>query len=233
MVATQTKPNWLRKLRHLLVWIQFRLFHQNRLSRVVLERVGDLELVVLPHVFNPRLFYTSDFLVSQLDSKSIPSGSRVLDMGTGSGVCAVVAASLGSQVVAVDIDPDAARCARINAQIHQLEDRIEVRQGDLFAPVEGELFDTVLFNPPYFPGEPKDQLDRAFRSQHVATRFAEGLTEHLAPGGSALVVLSSNGEIATFLDEFTSHSLAIELVVEQDVVNEVLKLYRLTAKTAA
>ena len=195
----------------------------------MLERVGDLELVVLPHVFNPRLFYTSDFLVSQLDSESIPSGSRVLDMGTGSGVCAVAAASLGNQVVAVDIDPDAARCARINAHLHQLEDRIEVRQGDLFGPVEGERFDTVLFNPPFFRGKPKDRLDRAFRSQDVATRFAEGLTEHLAPGGSALVVLSSNGELDAFLDEFASHALAIELVAEQDVVNEVLKLYRLTA----
>ena len=145
----------------------------------------------------------------------------------------VVAASLGSQVVAVDIDPDATRCARINALVHKLEDRIEVRQGDLFAPVEGERFDTVLFNPPYFRGEPKDQLDRAFRSQHVATRFSEGLTAHLNPGGSALVVLSSNGEIATFLDEFASHGLAVELIAEQDVINEVLKLYRLTAKTAA
>ena len=77
MVATRTKPNWLRKLWHLLVWIQFRLFHQNRLSRVVLERVGDLELVVLPHVFNPRLFYTSDFLVSQLDSNLEMSGLEV------------------------------------------------------------------------------------------------------------------------------------------------------------
>ena len=203
------------------------------MSRIVLERVRDLEIVVLPHVFNPHLFYTSDFLIRHLDSKSIPSGSRVLDMGTGSGVCAVVAASLGNQVVAVDIDLDATRCARINALAHHLEDQIEGRQGDLFVPVEGELFDTVLFNPPFFRGEPKDQLDRAFRSQHVARRFSERLTEHLAPGGSALVVLSSNGEIATFLDEFASHGLTIELIAEQDVINEILKLYRLTDKTAA
>ncbi len=200
------------------------------MSRIVLERVRNLEIVVLPQVFNPHLFYTSNFLVRHLDSESIPTGSRVLDMGTGSGVCAVVAASLGNQVVAVDIDPDAARCARINALIHQLEDRIEVRQGDLFAPVEGERFDTVLFNPPYFRGEPKGQLDRAFRSQQVATRFSEGLPRHLAAAGSALVVLSSSGEIATFLDEFASHSLAIELIAEQDVVNELLKLYRLRVR---
>ncbi len=77
------------------------------MDRIVLERVGDLELVVLPQVFNPRLFYTSDFLISQLDSESIPAGSRVLYMGTGSGIGAVVAATLGSQVVAVDIASDA------------------------------------------------------------------------------------------------------------------------------
>ena len=122
MLETRTRPNWIRKPWHLLVWIQFQLFHRNRLSRIVLERVRDLEIVVLPHVFNPHLFYTSDFFISHLDSKSIPSGSRVLDMGTGSGVCAVVAASLGNQVVAVDIDLDATRCARINALAHHLED---------------------------------------------------------------------------------------------------------------
>ena len=149
----------------------------------------------------PNCSIPATFLISQLDSESILPLTR---LGYGDRIRHWCGGGcfLGSQVVAVDIDPDATRCARINALVHKLEDRIDVRQGDLFAPVEGERFDTVLFNPPYFRGEPKDQLDRAFRSQLVATRFSEGLTEHLNPGGSALVVLSSNGEIATFLDEF-------------------------------
>ncbi len=59
------------------------------------------------------------------------------------------------RVVAVDINPAAVRCAQINALLNQLEQRIEVRRGDLFAPVAGERFDLVLFNPPFLRGAPR------------------------------------------------------------------------------
>ena len=42
--------------------------------------------------------------------------------------------------------------------LHRLEDRIEAREGDLFAPVAGETFDLILFNPPFFRGEPRSRL---------------------------------------------------------------------------
>ena len=63
---------------------------------------------------------------------------------------------MGYHVTAVDINPDAVRCARINALQHHLETCIEVRQGDLFEPVQGERFDLVLFNPPFFRGQPRN-----------------------------------------------------------------------------
>jgi len=72
-------------------------------------------LLVTPSVFNPKLLRTGDFFASMLDSRLIGSDSEVLDMGTGSGVCAVFAAQHARRVVAVDINPAAVRCARINA----------------------------------------------------------------------------------------------------------------------
>ena len=79
----------------------------------------------------------------------------MLDLGTGSGVGAVFAAQWAGQVVAVDVNPAAVRCARINVLLHGVEDRVDVLQGDLFEPVAGERFDVILFNPPYFPGQPR------------------------------------------------------------------------------
>src|SRR5919202_290874 len=83
-----------------------------------------------PDVFNPKLLRSGEFLVSQLHL--LPGGARVLDLGSGSGACGIAAARLGCSVVAVDINPSAVRCTRINALLNNL--CIDVRQGDLFGP---------------------------------------------------------------------------------------------------
>jgi HemK-related putative methylase len=164
-----------------------------------LERVGGSTLLVLPEVFNPRLFRTGAWLAQAVPPPgTVPLAARsgpwkALDMGTGSGIGAIFAARLGYQVTAVDVNPHAVRCARINALLNGLDERIEVRQGDLFAPVAGERFDLVLFNPPFFHGAPRSDLDAAWRSEDVIERFAAGLPAALAAAGRALVLLSSAG----------------------------------------
>ena len=62
--------------------------------------------------------------------------------------------------------------ARINALIHQVDSRVEAREGDLFAPVGDERFDRILFNPPFYRREPRDMLERAFFATDVVERFA-------------------------------------------------------------
>src|SRR4029077_16086132 len=165
-------------------------FHRRRLEGFGIENIGGVPLLVAPGVLNPRLTRSGEFFASQLGSGLVAPGAEVLDMGTGSGVCAVFAARHAGHVVAVDINPAAVRCARINVIMNRLEDRIEVVQGDLFAPLAGRRFDLVLFNPPFLRGMPRDDADRAWRSTDVAERFAAGLRAHLKPGGGALILLS-------------------------------------------
>lgn len=166
-----------------------------RLGRLVCETVEGLPLVVLPDVFNPALFGSSDQLLRALRDHAAreTTRGRVLDMGTGSGVGAVAAALLGFHVTAVDINPAAVRCARMNVLLHDLEGRVHVREGDLFDAVPGERFDLVLFNPPFFDGIPRSPADRAWRSVDVPERFASGLPGALVAGGRALIVVSSHG----------------------------------------
>jgi len=216
-----------RLWRHLLRW-RFLLFQRHRYDRLVVEEIAGTPILVLPDVFNPKLFRTGEFLVETLDSRLIPPDSTVLDMGTGSGVGAVFAARWARRVVAVDINPAAVRCARINALLHQLDDRVEVRQGNLFEPACGEQFDVVLFNPPFFRGEPRSDLERALWANDVVERFAAGLRHHLTADGHALVVLSSDGDVAGFLSAFRAHGFTAQVVAERDLVNEVLTVYRLS-----
>ncbi len=217
------RPVW----RRILQW-RFRLFQRHRYNRLVLEEVAGKPILVLPQVFNPALFAASQLLAQALNPRLIPPGSTVLDMGTGSGIGAVFAAQWAARVVAVDINPEAVRCARINALLNRVDDRVEAVQGDLFAPAHNERFDVVLFNPPFYRGAPHDALDQAWRSVDAVERFAAGLRRHLNPGGCALVVLSSDGEARSFLQAFRANRLEVEAVSRQDVINESLTVYKLS-----
>jgi HemK-related putative methylase len=197
-----------------------------RYGRLALEEIDGVPLVVLPQVFNPVLLRTGAFMARVLARLPLDgAGLSVLDMGTGSGVGAVFAARRGAQVVAVDINPEAVRCARMNALLNHLEAQIDVRQGDLFEPLAGRQFDLVLFNPPFHRGRPRDGLDHAWRGMDVFERFAGGLGAALAPGGRALVVLSSDGDCADLLAELRRASFAVEEVAHRDLINEVLTMY--------
>ncbi len=80
---------------------------------------------------------------------------RVLDLCTGSGCLAVLAALRfpNATIDAVDISADALAVAARNVADHGLKDRVTLHQGDLFAPVEDERYDLIISNPPYVDAE--------------------------------------------------------------------------------
>ena len=146
---------------------------------------------VTPEVFNPKLYVTTTLLASCL---RVSRGDRVLDMGTGSGLLAIEAARCAREVVAIDINPEAVRCAEENARAHGVSDRISVMQGDLFTPLaEDEVFDVILFNPPYLDGSGKSLFDYAIYDpdKRVVGRFLKEAKSHLAPSGYIQMVYSS------------------------------------------
>lgn len=205
----------------------YRLIGKDRYDDFRMEWIYGLPFMVTPSVFNPKVPRTGQFFASHLDARLLSRESEVLDMGTGSGVCAVFAANLARRVVAVDINAAAVRCALINTLLNHLDHKIEVRHGDLFEPVRGEKFDLILFNPPFVRGVPKDSRDGAWRSSDVAERFAAGLRAHLKPGGVAVVLLSTFGDGRLFLTEFHNQGFKIDVFAERRFVNERLTLFRL------
>lgn len=218
---------WLRVAEVLTLPARRRMLRR-RLGRTVLERVDGVSLVVLPDTFNPVVFRTGAYLARALAGRLATGpgeAETVLDMGTGSGIGAVFAARAGCRVTAVDINPDACRCGRINAALNGLEDRIEVLEGDLFAPVAGRRFDTILFNPPFFRGTPKSALDRAWRAEDVLERFALGATAVLSPAGRILVVLSSHGEGDRLARLLKEGGYAVEAIRQRDFGTEILTVF--------
>jgi release factor glutamine methyltransferase len=228
--ARTTATRARRAAGRLAVRVGYLLFGRHRHRRLAVERIGPWTVVVFPDVFNPKLFRTGEVLALTLDEVLVPPGSAVLDLGTGSGIGAIAAARFTPRVSAVDLSPEAIRCARVNCAVNRVEDRVDLRQGDLFTPVGGERFDVVLFNPPFFRGIPKDLFDRSWRSPDVAERFAAGLADHLTPDGHALVVLSSDGDPAGFLRALRANAFAVDVVARRDFLNETLTIYRARAE---
>jgi release factor glutamine methyltransferase len=210
--------------------LSYRLTGKHRYDDFRLERVHGVPILVTPSVFNPKVPRTGAFLAAQLDARQVRADAQVLDLGTGSGVCALFAARHARRVVAVDINPAAVRCAGINAVLNHLEHRIELRHGDLFEPVRGERFDLITFNPPFLRGTPRNERDCAWRSTDVAERFAAGLRNHLNPHAAALIVLSTFGNAQLFLEQLRQRDFAISVVAERRFVNERLAVLRLQAR---
>lgn len=210
-----------------LLRLNYLLRQRRRHQQLALERIAGHDLLVLPEVMNPRVFRSGEYFADVLSTKGlIPKQSDVLDMGTGSGIMALVAARRARRVVAVDINPVAVRCARLNALLNNLEKRVVVRRGDLFSAVADETFDLVLFNPPYFRGKPELGFDQAWRSQDTVERFAGALHNHLTPSGSALLVLSNHGDNAAFFHAFDTDGYRREKVAERRLLAETLTVYR-------
>lgn len=107
-----------------------------------------------------------------------PAGARaILDLGCGYGVAGIVTAARAPQarVTLVDINPRAVALAEENIHLNQVSNA-EVRCGDGCAPVAGERFDLILFNPPIRAG------------RGVVVRLLTEAAERLRPGGRVYLV---------------------------------------------
>ena len=121
-------------------------------------------------------------------------GLKVFDLGTGTGVLALVQARSGARdVVATDSNPVAVECARDNVARFGLDAIVRVEHRDLYP--EGTA-DRVLFNPPWLPGKPRTPLERGIFDPEGAllARFFEGLGSHLSANGEGWLVLGDLAE---------------------------------------
>jgi len=92
---------------------------------------------------------------------------RILDLCTGSGCLAILAALAypRATIDAVDLSPGALALARRNVAVHRLGDRITLHRGDLFRPLAGRRYDLIISNPPYVDAVGMAKLPPEFRHE--------------------------------------------------------------------
>jgi release factor glutamine methyltransferase len=124
-------------------------------------------------------------------------GERVLELGTGVGLAAILAARRGCSVIATDVVPAAVACARENALLNGVGELVEVRLGDCYDPVQGIAFDLICTNPPQMPtpyGKERDDPVAAadnggLDGWEILDKVIVDAPAHLRPGGRLIFTI--------------------------------------------
>jgi ribosomal protein L3 glutamine methyltransferase len=137
------------------------------------------------------------------------SVARVLDLCTGSGCLAILAARAFPQaeIDALDISRDALDVAARNVAEYGLEGRVTLHKGDLFGPIGDRRYDLIITNPPYVDAQGMAELPRECRAEpklafdggvdglDIVRRILNEATAHLTPQGGLLCEIGRGREL--------------------------------------
>lgn len=192
------------------------------------------KLIIRDHVFfvDEKVYEPAEDTFLLVENLKVEEKEVVLDMGTGCGILAVLAAEKAQKVVATDINPYAIKCSKKNARTNCVEDRIEFRLGDLFNPIRPhETFSIILFNSPYLPSKPCEKrswIGRAWAGgpsgREVIDRFIINAPEFLMAKGQILLVQSSLSDIDQTLERFNERGLKARVVTKAEFPFEKIAL---------
>jgi release factor glutamine methyltransferase len=229
-LGRSTPQGLLRRfIRGFIHFWSYHLFLSSR--RTTVTYVADFRLTVPPTVFHPRVFLTSKYFagfIGKLDLR----GKRVAEVGTGSGILSLAAARAGaSSVLAIDINPNAARAASRNAHDNGLGDRVRGVCSNLMSGIAAKpVFDVIISSPPSFAGEPRDLADRAWHAgpqyRDIKALFDQA-RERLAPGGVMYLLLSSDSDLELLGELIHLAHFSARLISQQSIFIEDFVLYEL------
>lgn len=165
------------------------------------------------------------FLLANAALDITDNAMKVLEIGTGSGfVSAVIQANKDIELVATEINPFAARCARSNG--------VEVIRTDMFTGIrEKKEFDLIIFNPPYLPTSEDEKVpgwinyafDGGITGRDPIRPFFSNVNKYLKSEGTILLLISSltgieevKSEMSEF--DFESHIIAREKCSFEELV---------------
>ncbi|MBL0371990.1 50S ribosomal protein L3 N(5)-glutamine methyltransferase [Rhizobium sp. KVB221] len=170
------------------------------------------ERVIVPRSYIGEILFSEYADADGEESVYLPDRfgvESVVDICTGSGCLAVIAAGLfpNAEVDAVDLSPDALEVAKLNVAEHNLEERLNLHHGDLFGPLKNKRYDLIITNPPYvdheemavlpeeYQTEPAMALDGGPDGLDLVRRLISEAPKHLNPGGGMICEIGTGREI--------------------------------------
>lgn len=167
------------------------------------------------------------------DNIRVNEGDNVIDVGTGCGILGIVAAEKAAQVLAIDINPHAVRCARRNAVLNHVDKKMCCIRGDLFNAIKTRAkFDLILFNAPYLISDDAEKpswLESAWsggpHGRCVIDRFVRDAPNYLKPDGRLLLLQSTLSNISDTLEKLKRKNMKTTVAAEKTLpFFEIIKL---------
>lgn len=204
---------------------------RDSLQRHVIQGV-QIGLSVPSDVFEP-----SAYTLSLARHLRVESRECVADIGTGSGIMAILAAKLGANVSATDISDSAVAAARANAELNGVA--IDLRQGDLFGDLSGR-FDVIIANLPQARLEPdalrslnpglRMAIDGGEHGNAVLLRFLRTCRGHMHGRTRLYVSVDTETDylatLSEMLENFDARLLGVYTHALYDGINEMADNYR-------
>ena len=179
---------------------------------------GDFSFEIYEDVYEPA---EDSFLFAE--NLHVSQGEHVLDMGTGSGILGIIAARKAREVLAIDINPHAVRCANQNAKLNGVSDKIHFIQSDLFSSLNSQsLYDLILFNAPYVPSEENETdfwLGRSWAGgttgRQVMDSFISKAPKYLQKTGKIMFMQSTLTSVDDTVEKFAVYGLKAEVLASR------------------
>ena len=181
------------------------------------------ELEVLPGVYTPA---EDSFLLASC--VEVPKNATCLDIGCGCGIQAINMALQGAKVIASDLSNEALQNTLLNVQKLGLEKRITVVKSDLFENIPKREYACIVFNPPYLPGNKKEDIAVCGgpKGYELLHRFLKEMPKYLAKTGACYFVQSSITDEKLTCKKLNELNLCFEILARGKLFFEELIVFK-------
>jgi release factor glutamine methyltransferase len=190
---------------------------------------NDLSIVVQPGVFHPGFFFSTKLFLEFMKGKEL-KGKTVLEVGAGSGLISIYAASVGAIVTAIDISKTAVENVKNNATLNGL--KVEAFYSDMYSNVAPQKFDIVIVAPPYYKKHPLKEAEHAWYCGENGEYFSKlfsGLREYITPTSKVWMILSDDCDIQMIKAIAVKYGFAMQTVLERTKYWEINYIFEISS----
>ena len=160
------------------------------------------------------------------------AAGKVLEIGVGSGILTKTAASMQGveHITGIDINRNAITATQDELKKQHIpKKKYRLIKSDLFEKID-EKYDTIIFNPPYLPDDPKVKdpaLDGGKQGYELIQRFIENVNPYLSMAGAIFLLFSSYSR-KNMIEKFIQDQELVYFEIERkNIDNEILYVYRI------
>jgi release factor glutamine methyltransferase len=203
--------------------------YKRYLSKTRTYSYKGIHVHVWPGVFYPGFISTRIFL--QFVGKLNIRGKSILELGAGTGIISVFAASKGAIVTATDINPISVNNTQENAKINKVN--LSVIKSDLFENIPQFEFDYILIAPPYYPRDPNDYAQMAWfcgQNFEYFVRLFKQLNQYYHPSIQIFMILSEDCNLQKIMEIAYSNGFKFNMVLKKKRLAEWNYIYGLSMR---